>query len=172
MEPRHVLLGIRLRWAEQILCGSKTIEVRRGCRRWRPGDWLWLYAVAPRRAVVGVVLVAGVDVVAALAGERGGYLARAALSRREYWRYVRGECDLVSMVGLCAPVRLAEPRALDALGLHVPQSAYYLDPAGARAEALDALLGDPAVVVQRPVLDALAARCRARWAALADRRDG
>ena len=56
----HWLLPIRQRWAEMILDGSKTCEIRRVRRHWYAGDWLWLYAIAPVQAVVGVVVVSAV----------------------------------------------------------------------------------------------------------------
>ena len=46
-EPRHILLGIRQRWAVEILGGRKVVEIRRGTKRWKRGDWLWLYAMDP-----------------------------------------------------------------------------------------------------------------------------
>jgi predicted transcriptional regulator len=52
----HLLLSIYPRWAEAILVGTKTVEVRRRAPRLQPGTRLVLYATLPVGRVVGSVV--------------------------------------------------------------------------------------------------------------------
>lgn len=148
----HILLAIRQRWADMIIDGAKTCELRRGRRAWAPGDWLWLYAVAPVQRVVGVVLVSAVQTGPAhrLEGMRGAM----ALSVHEFWRYAGERSNLLTGAWLVYPRRLAEPRAPEALGVPAPpRSAVTLAP-----PAVERLTADAAVQAHRAALDALSAR--------------
>ncbi len=135
----HVLLAISPRWAEMILCAEKRSEVRRGRRRWAPGDWLWLYAATPVRAVVGVALVADVHV-----GEAVSLVRRvppSALTWREYWRYARTPTDLMTIADLISPARLGTPLALAGIGVgQAPRSAVRLE-----SRSVGVLLNDPVI---------------------------
>lgn len=127
-----------------ILDGTKTVEVRRGVKRWEIGDWLWLYAVAPVQAVVGVALVSELRTGSAASIERSCRQA-AALSEREYWRYARHPADLVTAIGCTHPLRLTEPRTLEELGVRsAPQSAFRLE-----RRPVERLMADAAVQAQR-----------------------
>lgn len=151
----HVLLGIRQRWAEMILARTKVVEIRRGRKRWEVGDCLWLYAVAPVQAVVGVALVSDVQTGSAGDIERSHRQA-AALSEREYWRYARRAADLVTAVRCEMPIRLSEPRTLEELGVRsAPQSAFYLE-----RRPVERLMADAAVQAQRAVFLSMSGQLR------------
>ena len=165
-EPRHILLGIRQRWALAILHGTKVVEIRRGTKRWKRGDWLWLYAVSPVQQVIGVALVQFIVTGTARYLGVHGLPRAAALSEREYWQYALHDGAAMTAVGLTCPVELADPVDLKTLGLHAPQSAYFLL-SGVREKATERLLADRAVAAWRrggpggPGLHDVAAELRA-----------
>jgi len=165
-EPRHILLGIRQRWAVEILGGRKVVEIRRGTKRWKRGDWLWLYAISPVQRVIGVALVEYIVIATARYLHIHGFNRAAALSDREYWRYAQHDGEVMSAVGITHPVELAEPLDLETLGLHAPRSAYRLVGEAGR-QATDRLLADRAVAAWRrdgpggPGLHDVAAELRA-----------
>ena len=165
-EPRHILLGIRQRWAVEILGGRKVVEIRRGTKRWKRGDWLWLYAISPVQQVIGVALVEYIVIATAHYLHTHGFNRAAALSDREYWRYAQHDGAMMSAVGITHPVELAEPLDLETLGLHAPRSAYLLL-SGVGEKATERLLADRAVAAWRrdgpggPGLHDVAAELRA-----------
>ena len=54
----HWILSIKPVYSALILRCEKTVELRRGtCAGIQPGDWLWLYATRPVKAIVGRVRV-------------------------------------------------------------------------------------------------------------------
>ena len=120
----HWLVPIRQRWAEMILDGVKTVEVRRrraGNPPWAPGDRFWLYVVAPVQRVAGVARVSRCLTGAAV--HMHPHIGGSCLSDGEYWRYARRNLDLITLAWLEVPSRLPEPLALDALGIaHPPRS--------------------------------------------------
>jgi predicted transcriptional regulator len=112
---RHAtLLSIRPRFANAILNGDKTVEVRRR-RVWiADGSLCLLYASSPVRALVGAVRVRQTDVDNAESlWSRWG--AQTALTRGEFDSYVDGSVlpcaiELESAMRLHDPVPLAELR--------------------------------------------------------------
>ena len=125
----HWLVPIRQRWAEMILDGTKTVEVRRwrsGIAPWKPGDRFWLYVVAPVQRAAGVARVS--RSLTGPASRMCRHIAGSCLSDREYWQYARRDFDRIALAWLEAPSRLPEPLALDALGIaHPPRSIRALD---------------------------------------------
>jgi predicted transcriptional regulator len=59
--PRPLLLSLRPRFAQAILDGTKTVELRRTRVSAPPGTLLVLYASSPVMAVVGVAPLADRD---------------------------------------------------------------------------------------------------------------
>jgi predicted transcriptional regulator len=57
-----LLLSLRPRFADAILDGSKTVELRRQRMAIRPGTMIFLYASAPVMSVVGAARLAGIRV--------------------------------------------------------------------------------------------------------------
>lgn len=136
---RTLMLSVKPRFAEAILQGRKTIELRRRCPRVESGMPIILYATAPRMALVGKALVRSV------ASDWPGALWNrvkdlAEVSRKEYRDYFAG-ATLAYGIELTAAERLASEIPLAQLrqsiaGFHPPQSFRYL-----AATQLSLLLG-------------------------------
>jgi len=58
---RGALLSIKPRYAERILAGDKTVELRRRVPACRPGDIVVVYESSPTMAIVGVARVSDVE---------------------------------------------------------------------------------------------------------------
>lgn len=105
------LLAIHPEYAQAILAGEKTVEIRRGVPRWQPGDRLWLYATAPVMEVVGAAVVTrvmhGADRL--VIWNEVGHLT--GLSTAEFMRYIDG-ADRISAIHLTMPVSLSAPVGL------------------------------------------------------------
>lgn len=132
MQPdqRALFLSLRPRFAELLLDGRKTIEVRRTQPKIMPGGLVLLYASSPTRALVGTAAVTSVSV-----SDRDDIWARhgalTGLSRAEYDRYLRGATAAVA-IALCDLSRLPQPFGLPELRrgrswFRPPQSFCYLD---------------------------------------------
>jgi predicted transcriptional regulator len=124
------LLSVRPRFAEAILDGSKTVEVRRR-RVWiADGSLCLLYASSPMRALVGAVRVrqTAVDTPEDLWLRWGG---QTGLTRNEYDEYIEGSV-LPCAIVVDAAMRLRDPVPLDELRRRqgdfvTPQSYRFLD---------------------------------------------
>lgn len=55
-----VLMSFHEHWALAILAGTKTVEIRARRPAFPPGTRVWMYATAPRAAVVGWCVVGGI----------------------------------------------------------------------------------------------------------------
>lgn len=124
------MLSLRPRFAEAILDGAKTVELRRTRLLAPPGTPLVLYASSPVRAVVGVATLAAVETAAPdLIWRR--HRRRVGLDRAEYDTYFEG-AGAATALSLEAPRRLDIPQELDVLrsagGFRPPQSYRYLSP--------------------------------------------
>lgn len=128
---RPMLLSLRPRFADAILAGRKTVEVRRRPMLAPEGTQIILYATAPRKAVVGMARLAAVSVVAADQAwrEHGRLLG---LEQDELDRYLGGALAhlmlLADVTALSDPVSLASLRA-DASAFRPPRSFRYLSSA-------------------------------------------
>lgn len=111
---RPVLLSLRPRFADALLNGTKTVEVRRRPMRLDAGTLCLLYASAPIHALTGAIIVASVDHGApSELWRRHG--PRMALTRDEYHDYLDGRSSagvlvVTAPVTFHAPVPLAELR--------------------------------------------------------------
>ena len=121
---QHVLISLEERHANNILAGTKTVELRRRSMHVEPGTLVWFYVKKPVACVVGF----------AIAGER--YAAApdtvwrkfgkvSGLERKEFMAYFVG-CKEASAMRLDAPTRLRESVGLNELraiapGFHPPQ---------------------------------------------------
>lgn len=61
MPEPSILLALKPRFAEAILAGTKTVELRRGKAHAQPGSVGLLYASSPQRALVGVARIGIVE---------------------------------------------------------------------------------------------------------------
>lgn len=137
--PDVLFLSLRPRYAEMILVGAKTAEVRRVRPRAQPRTQVLLYAASPMRQVVGRALITDI-VHASISQLWRRYGARTALSRPELNDYLKGAAT--PTVLLLDDVRpLDHPVALEDLRrvwprFQPPQSYRYLA-ADAVTELLD-----------------------------------
>lgn len=125
---RALVLSLKPRFAEAILDGTKTVEVRRVIPRITVPTLALLYASGSARALVGTCVVRSVARYQAeeLWGLHG---ADTALSRAEFDAYLEGrECGAVLL--LESPEPLAAPIPLHTLrqahGFRPPQSFAYV----------------------------------------------
>lgn len=161
------LLAIHPEYAQAILAGEKTVEIRRGVSRlrWQPGDRLWLYATAPVMEVCGAAVVTrvmhGTDRL--VIWNEVGHLT--GLSTAEFMRYIDG-ADRISAIHLTMPVSLSAPVGIaDLPGVKsAPQSWRLLRNEEA---AIARLMSDTSMFEYGPDMEAL--RTRLRTAARAAR---
>lgn len=122
-----LLISIQPRFAEAILEGTKTVELRRRPPRDRP-DVVIIYSSGTSRSVVGVAQLRGVHTSSpAEIWRRFG--RRAGVSRTEFDEYFAGS-DSASAIQLRRPERAEVSMPLESLreyGLEPPQSWRYLD---------------------------------------------
>jgi predicted transcriptional regulator len=131
MENDPVLfVSLKPRFAEMILCGDKTVELRRVAPTLAPGALVILYASSPQMQVVGNGRVAALETASPTAlWQRHG--AECGLSRSEYRAYFAGVGRAVAIVledvrRLPEGVPLARLRELWT-GFRPPQSWRYID---------------------------------------------
>ena len=126
---RALVLSLRPRFAEAILGGVKTVEVRRVMPRITVQTLALLYASGSTRALVGTCVVRSVAryPIDELWRRHG---ARTALSRTEFDAYLQGLDRGVALL-LERPEPLAAPIPLHALrqahGFRPPQSLAYVN---------------------------------------------
>lgn len=102
---RLVLLSVRPRFADALLDGTKTVEVRRRPVQLHAGTLCLLYASSPTRALTGALILAGVDHGSPdELWRRHG--PRTGLTRVEYDDYLDGRSTACALV-------VASPIAFD-----------------------------------------------------------
>jgi predicted transcriptional regulator len=111
--PRRLLLSLRPKFAQLILAGEKTVELRRVRPKIGHGDIMFIYATAPIQAVVAHCRVDRVvsdsqDSVWSLVAHR------AAIDPIAFKRYYAG-LGIAHAIFFFEVVPLAEPISLDAL---------------------------------------------------------
>ena len=125
-----LLLSLKPGFAEAILRGVKTVELRRQRVALAPGAAVLIYASSPVMAIIGTARVRDV--------ERADpqqiwarHSASVALTREEYDAYLRG-VDFVSAITLEMPALLDSPVTLQQLRgeqpFHPPQSYCFVSP--------------------------------------------
>lgn len=127
---RPLLLSLRPRFAQAILEGTKTVELRRTRVSALPGTLLVLYASSPVMAVVGVATMADRDTASPATIWRR-YRDSLGLSRTEFYEYFAG-AEHATALSIIAPRTLPEPLTLSWLRTHSafqpPQSYRYIAP--------------------------------------------
>jgi len=131
---RALFLSLKPLFAELVLNGDKTVELRRIQPRAEPGTLVVVYASTPVRAVLGTCVVEDIgteapDVIWELHG------ARTGVRRHEFDSYFQGR-EIAVAITIRHPQRLEAPVPLGVLrqGLDrfsPPQSFRYLTPAQA-----------------------------------------
>jgi predicted transcriptional regulator len=122
-KPGDAIISIRPNFAEAILSGAKTVELRRRIPPVELGTRLWIYATRPTGAVVGMAVVKAIF--------RGTpdsvwneYSAQAKISRDDYDLYFNGTKEAIGIsltsVVRTAPVDIEQLRRMR-VGFHPPQ---------------------------------------------------
>ncbi|WP_181320382.1 ASCH domain-containing protein [Saccharothrix carnea] len=127
---RPLLMSLRPRFAEAILQGSKTVELRRTRVSAAADTTIIIYASTPVMSVVGVATLAKVDTAAPGTLWRR-YRHRLGLTRSEFDDYLAG-VDAATCLSITNPRTLDEPLKLADLRAQAdfqpPQSYRYLAP--------------------------------------------
>ncbi|PIM53600.1 hypothetical protein CS062_08990 [Roseateles chitinivorans] len=121
---KHVLISLEERHANNILAGTKTVELRRRSMHVEPGTLVWFYVKKPMACVVGFA-VAGERYAAAPDNVWRKFGKVSGLERKEFMDYFLG-CREASAMRLDAPTRLHKYVGLAELratvpGFHPPQ---------------------------------------------------
>lgn len=125
MQPnQHVLISLDERHANNILAGTKQVELRRRTMHVEPGSTVWFYVKKPVGAVVGFATV-GTTYSATPSTVWRKYSSVSGLSKSEFMSYFDGVA-VASAMGLSGAKKLKKPITLEALrtampGFHPPQ---------------------------------------------------
>jgi len=125
---RPLVLSLRPRFADAILDGTKTVELRRTRLSAPSGTLLILYASTPVMAVIGTAILADRDTDTPSRIWRR-HRPNLSLTKAEYDAYLAG-ASTATAVTVASPQRLPEPHTLAALRTRAtfrpPQSFRYL----------------------------------------------
>lgn len=132
--PGDAIISIRPVFAEAILAGTKSVELRRRIPNLEIGTRLWIYATRPTAAIIGSVLVAEIcraspEIVWTT------FETEVAISRSEFDNYFRGTAKAVAITLHAATrSRKIDIEALRKLrdGFHPPQVLKHLMPTEAK----------------------------------------
>lgn len=129
-QDRMVVLSLKPRFAEAILAGSKTVELRRTTPRIEVPTRALLYATTPVRALLGTCIVTDVRSadLPVLWREHG---SRCALAYGEFQRYFEG-------VAVGTALTLAQPQSFS---IEVPLQELRAKPGGFRPPQSFAYVG-------------------------------
>ena len=128
-DQRRLMLSLKPGYADAILDGTKTIELRRTRPRLILPTEALIYASSPTMAVVGRCRVIHiVDLTPEGLWRRHG--KSAAIDRQAYLRYFHGSTRAYGLL-IADPIRLESPIELEALrswrsGFHPPQSFQFM----------------------------------------------
>ena len=129
-QDRMVVLSLKPRFAEAILAGDKTVELRRTAPKIEVPTRALLYATTPVRALLGTCIVTDVQS-ADLAVLWREHRSRCALAYQEFQRYFEG-LEVGTALTLAQPHSLSSRVPLQDLrakprGFQPPQSFAYVD---------------------------------------------
>lgn len=143
MRQATLFLSVKPIFANRILSGAKTVELRRVRPSVTPGSLVLIYSTSPEMALLGSAEVA--ELICGTPREVWGHVKeKAGVSRAEYDEYFSG-ADTAIGIRLGAVRRLAQPISLRDLRkrwpwLKPPQSYRYVDarlgPDGATVKSL------------------------------------
>ncbi|QTX19740.1 transcriptional regulator [Comamonas aquatica] len=127
---QHVLISLDERHANNILAGTKQVELRRRTMHVEPGSTVWFYVKKPVGAVVGFATV-GTIYSAAPSTVWRKYRSVSGLAKSEFMSYFDGVA-VASAMALSGAKKLKKPITLEALrtvmpGFHPPQFYCRLD---------------------------------------------
>jgi predicted transcriptional regulator len=123
VEPSAAIISIHPDYAEAIVSGSKTIELRRRIPAIPIGSTLWIYATLPMGAIIGTAKVTRI-VRASPNAIWKKYGKLAGINRADFQAYFDGADEAIA-IGLgdarrCHPVEIAALRKVRH-GFHPPQ---------------------------------------------------
>lgn len=105
----EAIISIHPTFADAILCGRKTVELRRRIPPVEVGARLWIYATRPVAAIVGVAIIDTIF--------RGTphavwetYSDRTAINRGDFDRYFEGAREAIG-------IRLSKARRMQPIGI-------------------------------------------------------
>lgn len=125
-----LLMSIRKEFADQILSGQKTVELRRRSPRVLDGERLAIYCPTPEMELIAMARVH--SIIAASPQKLWTEVSLSSgLRRNEYDEYFLGAKQAVGIF-LSEPIRSGSPISLSELreawpGFHPPQEFRYLD---------------------------------------------
>lgn len=123
-KKRPMLISLKPRFADAILSGKKTVELRRQRVTAEPGTLIYIYASSPAMALVGTVELSQV-IFSNPARIWDCFGHRFSLAKTEFLDYV-DSCDNVSALILKRPKTWTTPVSLQELrelgSFHPPQS--------------------------------------------------
>ena len=104
---QHVLVSLESRHAENILSGTKRVELRRRKMHIEKGTTVWLYVKQPVAAIIGK---ATVNTLCSLEPDLlwKKFSSTSGLTREEFFGYFAGVTEGFAL-GLSAPERLKAP---------------------------------------------------------------
>ena len=127
---RMMILSLRPRFADAILSGVKTVELRRTEPKIRVPTLALIYASTPVRALLGTCVVTSVES-GRLAALWRVHSAGSGLDHGEFLNYFKG-VEAGTALSLASPRRFSRPISLVELrsrptGFRPPQSFSYVD---------------------------------------------
>ena len=123
MTRNEAIISIKPTYAEAILNGTKTVELRRRIPATQIGTRLWIYATRPTAAVIGSATVAGIirGIPDQIWKETS---SSAGISREKFDAYFDGSDEAIGLIltniTRSNPVNISQLR-LVRVGFHPPQ---------------------------------------------------
>lgn len=134
-----ILISVKGRFIDNMLTGTKRVELRRRAPRISPGTRIWIYEKAPVATVRAVAILAKVETMAPeiLWSQYGSTLG---LSYQEYQDYIAGSEHAAALslerVAPLRPISLRELRELRS-DFHPPQFYLRLEASGILVSTLE-----------------------------------
>lgn len=123
-----ILLSIKPKYADMILDGNKTVEIRRTNIKWKPNETVLMYATSPISRIVGRFTIQQI-VFDNCESIWNTYSDKMGLSKAEFLQYASGK-DNVCAILLCdqKPIRngLSLNKLRSELRINIPQSYIYI----------------------------------------------
>lgn len=139
----NILISLEPRHAENILAGSKRVELRRRAIRVEPGTVVWMYSKLPKGSIVGSATVVRLRQASPTSLWRR-YGRQTGITRAEFFEYF-SETGHGFALELCDSTRLKEPLSLKMLrevnrAFQPPQFFKRLHPAEGILEAVSSAI--------------------------------
>lgn len=122
-DPGSVVISVHKKYADAILDGSKTVELRRRFPDVPPGTKIWIYVTKPVGAIVGSAILKSADRISPSAIWKK-YAIHTGIDADTYASYFTGAESAVALI--LDDVRKVRPVSLDQLrdmrmNFHPPQ---------------------------------------------------